>query len=155
MCFFAYDCIAPWSGDCFLGHANYVPAVPLKTPVHIAPVWYLTRYYAMLRGIRPMFDSALPGVLVMFAAIVVLFFLPWIDRGKTKSIRYRSTAYKIILGLFVIAFVWLGYLGLLPPNPLRTGLARVWTFVYFAFFVALFLISKSESTKPVPERVTH
>ena len=152
--FFAIVFFAPEMGGYFLEHANYVPADPLKTPEHIAPVWYFTPYYAMLRAIPPMFDSALPGVLVMFAAIIVLFFLPWIDRGKTKSIRYRSTAFKIILGLFVIAFVWLGYLGLLPPNPVRTGLARVWTFVYFAFFVALFFISKSESTKPVPERVT-
>ena len=153
--FFAIVFFAPEMGGYFLEYANYVPADPLKTPEHIAPVWYFTPYYAMLRATPPLFDSALPGVLVMFGAIILLFFLPWIDRGKVKSIRYRSGIYKIILALFVIAFVWLGYLGILPPSPLRTGIAQVLTLIYFAFFLALYVISKNENTKPVPERVTH
>ncbi|MEM7468896.1 MAG: cytochrome bc complex cytochrome b subunit, partial [Pseudomonadota bacterium] len=153
--FFAVVFFAPEMGGYFLEHANFVPADPLKTPEHIAPVWYFTPFYAMLRATPPILESALPGVLVMFAAIIVLFFLPWIDRNNVRSIRYRSTAYRVILTLFVISFLWLGWLGLKPPTELRTVLAQIWTIVYFLFFVALYFISKSENTKPVPERVTH
>ena len=154
MIFFGVVFFAPEMGGYFLEHANFEPADPLKTPEHIAPVWYFTPYYAMLRATPPLFESALPGVLVMFAAIIVLFFLPWIDRNNVKSIRYRSAAYKVILTLFVISFLWLGWLGLKPPTGLRTALAQIWTIVYFGFFVALYIISKNEQTKPVPERVT-
>ena len=128
---------------------------PLKTPEHIAPVWYFTPYYAMLRATPPMFDSALPGVIVMFAAIIVLFFLPWIDRGTVKSIRYRSGFYKILLGLFVISFVVLGYFGIKPPSDIGTLVSRICTIYYFLYFVLLFMMSATENTKPVPERVTH
>jgi len=108
--FFAIVFFAPEMGGYFLEHANFVPADPLKTPEHIAPVWYFTPYYAILRAI----PIKLLGVLAMFAAIAVLFFLPWIDRGPVRSIRYRSTAYKAILIAFVIAFLILGYYGMQP-----------------------------------------
>lgn len=153
--FFSVVFFAPEMGGYFLEHANFVPADPLKTPEHIAPVWYFTPFYAMLRAIPPLFDSALPGVLVMFAAIIVLFFLPWIDRNKVKSIRYRSGMFKMCLGLFVVSFVVLGYFGLKPSSDVGTFISRLCTFVYFAYFLVLYLISKNENTKPVPQRVTH
>lgn len=153
--FFAVVFFAPEMGGYFLEHANFIPADPLKTPEHIAPVWYFTPFYAMLRATPSMFGSAFPGVMVMGGAIVVLFFLPWIDRGKVRSIRYRSPAFKYNLILLAIAFVVLGYYGLQAPTDLGTILSRVFTVVYFGYFVALWVISGDENTKPVPERVTH
>ncbi|MEM7209306.1 MAG: cytochrome bc complex cytochrome b subunit [Pseudomonadota bacterium] len=153
--FFSIVFFAPEMGGFFLEYANFVPANPLKTPEHIAPVWYFTPYYAMLRATPPLFDSALPGVIVMFAAIIVLFFLPWIDRGVVKSIRYRSQVYKTLLGLFVVSFVVLGYFGIKPPSTIGTLVSQICTVYYFVYFIALYVISKNENTKPVPERVTH
>jgi len=138
-------------GGYFLEHANYVPADPLKTPEHIAPVWYFTPFYAILRAM----PDKLAGVMAMFAAIAVLFFLPWIDRSPVKSIRYRSFKYKAILIAFVIAFLVLGYFGMQPVTLAGTWISRLCSLIYFGFFVALFFISKNEITKPVPERVTY
>ena len=152
--FFAIIAFAPEMGGYFLEYANFVPADPLKTPEHIAPVWYFTPFYAMLRAVPSLFGSAFPGVVVMFAAIIVLFFLPWIDRNETKSIRYRSAKFKISLWVFVVAFVILGYLGIQPPSPAGTLLSQLCTLIYFGYFVALYFISSNEETQPVPERVT-
>ena len=138
-------------GGYFLEHANYVPADPLKTPEHIAPVWYFTPFYAILRAM----PDKLLGVIAMFSAIAVLFFLPWIDRSPVRSIRYRSVAYKVILFAFVISFVVLGYYGMQPVTTAGTWISRLGTLIYFGFFVALFFISKNENTRPVPERVTY
>ncbi len=149
--FFAVVFFAPEMGGYFLEHANFEPADPLKTPEHIAPVWYFTPFYAILRAI----PDKLGGVLAMVAAIFVLFFLPWIDRNNVKSIRYRSGAYKVILGLFAISFIILGYYGMQAPTPTGTLVSRICSIIYFGFFIALFFISRSEKTKPVPERVTH
>ena len=148
--FFAIVFFAPEMGGYFLEHANFVPADPLKTPEHIAPVWYFTPFYAILRAV----PDKLGGVIAMGGAIVLLFFLPWIDRGPVRSIRYRSMAFKFLLFTFAIAFVILGYLGLQQPTTFTTGLSRLCTLIYFGFFVALFFISRNERTKPVPERVT-
>jgi ubiquinol-cytochrome c reductase cytochrome b subunit len=93
--------------------------------------------------------------MAMGGAIVVLFFLPWIDTNPIRSIRYRSLAYKVLLFTFVIAFVILGYLGLQSPTPMGTLLARICSLMYFGFFIGLYFVSKYESTKPLPERVTH
>ncbi len=134
----------------FLEHANFVPANPFKTPEHIAPVWYFTPFYAILRAV----PDKLLGVIAMFAAIVMLFLLPWFDRGKVRSIRYRSGAFKVLLAIFVVSFIGLGYLGALPPTEGRTLAARIFTLGYFGYFIALWFISKNENTKPVPERVT-
>jgi ubiquinol-cytochrome c reductase cytochrome b subunit len=134
----------------FLEAANFVPANPFKTPEHIAPVWYFTPFYAILRAV----PDKLLGVIAMFAAIVMLFLLPWFDRGKVRSIRYRSGAFKLLLAIFVISFIGLGYLGALPPTVGRTWAARLFTVGYFGYFIALWFISKNENTKPVPERVT-
>ncbi|HIF36075.1 MAG TPA: cytochrome b, partial [Candidatus Thioglobus sp.] len=102
---------APALNGYFLEHANFIEANPLKTPEHIAPLWYLTPFYSVLRAIPPMFGSQFPGVLAMGAAIVILFALPWLDRSPVKSIRYRSPIYKWVLGVFVVSFIMLGWLG--------------------------------------------
>jgi len=101
-----------------------------------------------------MFGSQFPGVMVMGAAIVVLFFLPWIDRSPVKSIRYRGNCFKIALAVFVISFIILGWLGTQPSTPGMTILAQIFTALYFAYFVALWFIPGFEKTKPVPERLT-
>jgi ubiquinol-cytochrome c reductase cytochrome b subunit len=147
----------PEGGGYFLESPNFEPADPLKTPAHIAPVWYFTPYYAMLRAIT--FDigplsSKFLGVIVMGAAVVILFFLPWLDRCEVKSIRYRGRIYKIMLGLFVAAFALLGYLGTQPPTDVKTMLAQLGTAVYFAFFLLMPIYSKMDQNKPVPDRVT-
>jgi len=140
----------PDGGGYMLEHANFIPADPLKTPPHIAPVWYFTPFYAILRAV----PNKLGGVMAMGAAIVVLFLLPWIDQCRVKSIRYRSIIYKINLSAFVVAFVVLGYLGMQPATPGKTLAAQVFSLIYFGFFVVLYFTSKNEKTKPVPERVT-
>ncbi|MDQ7015712.1 MAG: cytochrome b N-terminal domain-containing protein [Gammaproteobacteria bacterium] len=142
---------APEMGGYFLEHANFVPADPLKTPEHIAPVWYFTPFYAILRAV----PDKLLGVIAMGASIVILFVLPWLDRNGIRSIRFRSLAYKLNLAIFVISFVVLGWLGMQPSTPTLTLFSQIFSALYFSFFLALFLISKNEKTKPVPERVTN
>ena len=139
----------PEMGGYFLEYANFVPANQFKTPEHIAPVWYFTPFYAILRAV----PDKLLGVIAMFSAIVVLFLLPWFDRGKVRSIRYRSTSFKWLLAMLVVSFVGLGYLGALPATGTRTLFAQIFSVGYFGFFVGLWFISKNEVTKPVPERV--
>ncbi len=144
----------PEMGGYFLEHPNFDPADSLKTPPHIAPVWYFTPFYAMLRAVPSFAGTQVWGVLVMFAAILVLFFLPWLDRSPVKSIRYRGLSFKLALAAFVISFLILGYLGALPTTPARTSVAQICTILYFAFFVVLPILPAFEKTKPVPERVT-
>ena len=140
----------PDGGGFFLEHPNFEPADPLKTPEHIAPVWYFTPYYAMLRAVPDKFG----GVIVMGGAVLILFFLPWLDRSPVKSIRYRGVLYKSAIALLVISFVVLGYLGTQAPTPGKTLVARIGTIVYFLFFLLMPIYTKLDSTKPVPERVT-
>lgn len=141
---------APEMKGYFLEHDNFVPANPLATPEHIKPVWYFTPFYAILRAV----PDKLWGVIAMGGAIVMLFLLPWFDRGKVKSIRYRSTAYKVILVTFIVSFVALGWLGMQSGSTVQTYFSRTFSVLYFGFFIALWFISKNENTKPVPERVT-
>ena len=160
---------APEVGGYFLEAPNFVPADPLTTPAHIAPVWYFTPFYAMLRAVPSMFSSQFPGVAVMGAATLILFALPWLDRGKVKSVRYRGPIYKYFLTAFVISFLVLGYLGVVPTTvwgqlpktlPLIGGLdvativARVLTAVYFAFFILMPWYTAIDKEKPEPTRVT-
>ena len=140
----------PDGGGYFLEHANFIASDPLKTPEHIAPVWYFTPFYAILRAV----PYKLMGVGTMGAAIVVLFFLPWIDRCKVKSIRYRSSIFKVNLAVFVVSFVVLGWLAMQHVTENITMLSRVFTVLYFGFFIVLYITSKNEKTKPVPDRVT-
>ncbi|MGY6273913.1 cytochrome b [Methylomonas sp. MgM2] len=140
----------PEMGGYFLEHANFIPADPLKTPEHIAPVWYFTPFYAILRAVPDKFA----GVIAMGGAIVVLFMLPWLDRSPVKSIRYRGGIFKKALLLFVIAFIGLGYLGTQPATPVATTIARVFTAIYFGFFLLMPIYTRWEKTKPVPDRLT-
>ncbi len=151
MAFCAVVFFAPDMGGYFLEHANFEPANAMKTPEHIAPVWYFTPFYAILRAI----PDKLGGVVMMGLAIILLFLLPWLDRSPVLSIRYRGWMYKLSLALFTVAFVALGYLGMQTPTPTYTNLARVATFIYFAFFLILPWLPRVEKTKPVPERVTY
>ena len=145
---------APGLNGYFLEHANFIEANPLQTPEHIAPLWYLTPFYSVLRAVPPMFGSQFPGVLAMGASLLILFFLPWLDRSPVKSIRYRSPIYKWVLGVFVISFVMLGWLGVQPVTPLNVFLARVFTVLYFAFFVLMPWYTSIGKFKEVPERLT-
>jgi ubiquinol-cytochrome c reductase cytochrome b subunit len=140
---------APDMGGYFLEHANFEPADQLRTPEHIAPVWYFTPFYAILRAV----PNKLVGVALMGSAVLVLFFFPWLDRCRVKSIRYRSWGYKVALMIFAITFVTLGYLGLQPATGMVPTLSLVFTIVYFAFFALLPFYTRSEKTKPVPTRV--
>ena len=145
---------APGLNGYFLEHANFIEANPLQTPEHIAPLWYLTPFYSVLRAVPPMFGSQFPGVLAMGASLLILFFLPWLDRSPVKSIRYRSPIYKWVLGIFVISFIMLGWLGIQPVTPLNVFLARVFTALYFAFFILMPWYTSIGKTKEVPERLT-
>jgi ubiquinol-cytochrome c reductase cytochrome b subunit len=146
---------APEMGGFFIEHPNFEPANPLKTPEHIAPVWYFTPFYAMLRAVPAFFGTQVWGVLVMGGAIVLLFFLPWLDRAPVKSIRYRGPIYKVALALFVVVFVVLGYCGLKPAvQPFKT-LSVVGTIYYFAFFLLMPWYTRIDSHKPEPQRVTY
>jgi ubiquinol-cytochrome c reductase cytochrome b subunit len=145
---------APTFGGLFLEAPNFQPANPLQTPLHIAPVWYFTPYYAMLRAVPPMFGSQFPGVLVMFAAILIFFALPWLDRSPVKSVRYKGQIFKVALGVFAVSFVALAYLGMMPASPTATLMSQIFTSLYFAFFLLMPIYSKLDKTKPVPERVT-
>ncbi|MCP5271729.1 MAG: cytochrome bc complex cytochrome b subunit [Burkholderiaceae bacterium] len=188
---------APEMGGYFLEFNNFIPADPLKTPAHIAPVWYFTPYYSMLRATTdPMvnvfavlvalgtvgallkvrasglgkigiivgglvviallktFDAKFWGVVVMGGAVVIMFFLPWLDYSPAKSIRYRPTWHKYMYALFVVDMLVLGYLGIQPPSDIGTLVAQVGTVFYFGFFVLMPWWSQVGEFKPVPDRVT-
>ncbi len=141
----------PEMGGYFLEAPNFTPADSLKTPEHIAPVWYFTPYYSILKAVP---NQGL-GVIAMAASLVVLFFLPWLDRSPVLSIRYKSPIFKVALMLFVVCFFILGYLGMKAPNEMRTLVARICTIYYFGFFLLMPWWSQMGTTKPVPTRVTH
>ncbi len=141
---------APTMGGFFLEHDNFEPVNALQTPPEISPVWYFTPFYAILRAT----PNKLAGVLLMGAAVLLPIFLPWLDRCRVKSIRYRGWPFKVALGLFAVSFICLGYLGLqraVPPIPVLSRFAAV---PYFAFFVLMPWYTRNEKTKPVPTRVT-
>jgi ubiquinol-cytochrome c reductase cytochrome b subunit len=135
----------------FLENANFVPADPLKTPEHIAPVWYFTPFYAILRAI----PSQLGGVIAMGFAVVLFCFLPWLDRSPVKSIRYRGWRYKFALTAFTISFVILGWLGMQAPTPMYTWMARIFSGIYFLYFLLMPIYTSNDNDKPVPDRVTN
>jgi ubiquinol-cytochrome c reductase cytochrome b subunit len=163
---------APEMGGYFLEPPNFEPANPLKTPEHIAPVWYFTPYYAMLRAVPAIAGSQFPGVAVMGGAVLIFFLLPWLDRGKVRSIRYRGPLYKMFFTSFIISFLVLGYLGTVssgawgnlpfsipffnPSGYVATAAAQILTVVYFAFFFLMPWYTKKDipNEKPVPARVT-
>jgi ubiquinol-cytochrome c reductase cytochrome b subunit len=153
--FFVLFCIVvffvPTLGGLFLEAPNFDPANPLSTPEHIAPVWYFTPYYAILRAVP---DQRL-GALLMLIAVVSFLFLPWLDRSPVKSMRYRGWMSRTALALFVLAFIVLGYLGLQPAEGLYVILARIFAVIYFAYFWLMPWYSKVDAVKPVPARVTY
>ena len=142
---------APAFGGWFLEHDNFSEANRLVTPAHIKPVWYYTPYYAMLRVV----PHKLSGVIVMFGAIAVLFLIPWLDRAKVKSYRYRGKLSWALLLSFAVSFIWLGKIGAgTGTDPVETIIGRVLTAFYFLFFFTMPIWTKIDKTKPVPERVT-
>jgi ubiquinol-cytochrome c reductase cytochrome b subunit len=145
---------APTFGGLFLESPNFTPANPLQTPPHIAPVWYFTPFYAMLRAVPSFAGTQVWGVLVMGASILVLFFVPWLDRSPVASIRYRGPLYKLMLAIFVVSFIALGICGLKPPAGIYPNVAKVCTFLYFAFFLLMPWYTRFDRVKPVPERLT-
>jgi ubiquinol-cytochrome c reductase cytochrome b subunit len=149
--YFAAVFYAPEMGGLFLEVDNFEPADPLKTPEHIVPSWYFTPYYAILRAI----PNAALGAVFLVAAVLLFVFLPWLDRCSVKSIRYRGWQYKVALFSFVVSFVVLGYLGMQPATGVYILLARIFTIIYFAFFLLMPFYTKLEKTKPVPHRVVY
>lgn len=160
---------APEMGGYFLEANNFIPANPMVTPTHIAPVWYFTPYYSILRAVPPVLNSQFPGVAAMGLSVMIFALLPWLDRSPVKSIRYRGSLYKKWLVLFVLSFAVLGYLGTKPSNvwgvfeastwlvggaDRATIVARIFTLTYFLFFILMPWYTKKDKTKPVPERVT-
>ncbi|MEO7151995.1 MAG: cytochrome bc complex cytochrome b subunit [Burkholderiaceae bacterium] len=197
MIFSAVLFFAPEFGGYFLEYNNFIPADPLKTPAHIAPVWYFTPFYSMLRATNDLlvnvlcavvaiaavlavlrgrlggmmkigvlvaavvavallktFDAKFWGVVVMGGAVIILFFLPWLDRSPVKSIRYRPDWHKIVYGGFVFFFLVLGYLGSQPPSDIGNYASQIGTLFYFGFFLLMPWWSRLGSFKPVPDRVT-
>ena len=140
----------PEAGGLFLEAPNFEIANPLKTPEHIAPVWYFTPYYSVLRAIPDKFW----GFVFFAASVAIPFLLPWLDRSPVKSIRYRGRASKVALVTFISSFIILGVLGVWAPTPGRTLLAQICTVIYFGFFLAMPFYTSMEKTKPVPDRVT-
>jgi ubiquinol-cytochrome c reductase cytochrome b subunit len=197
MVFTAVVFFAPEAGGYFLEYNNFIPADPFKTPLHIAPVWYFTPFYSMLRATTDVmvnvlcvvialgavltvlkgslsskakgavlvgavvaavllktFDAKFWGVVVMGGAVIILFFLPWLDHSPVKSIRYRPTWHSYLYGVFVVFFVVLAYLGIQPPSDVGTIIAQIGTLFYFGFFLLMPSWSQMGQFKPVPDRVT-
>jgi len=142
---------SPDMGGYFLEHANFEPANTMATPEHIAPVWYFTPYYAILRAV----PNKLWGAILMGGAVLLPLFLPWLDRSRVKSIRYRGWIYKSALGLFAISFLVLGWLGLQPAEGTYVLLARIFSVFYFGFFLLMPYYTAVDKTKPVPDRVVY
>lgn len=197
MAFSAILFFAPEFGGYFLEYNNFIPADPLKTPLHIAPVWYFTPYYSMLRATTTelvyvlvalvalgavvailkgrfsaaakgaiaigaliacalllVFEPKFWGVVVMGGAVVIMFFLPWLDYAEAKSIRYRPTWHKWMYAAFVVVFAILGYLGVQPPSPVGERVSQIGTLFYFGFFLLMPWWSRIGQSRPVPDRVT-
>jgi ubiquinol-cytochrome c reductase cytochrome b subunit len=167
--FFAILFFGPEMGGYFLEYNNFLPADPLQTPAHIAPVWYFTPFYAMLRAVPALFGSQFAGVAVMGAGVIILFFLPWLDKSPVRSIRYKGPIFRTALAIFVFSFLVLGYLGVATTDvwgkmpevlpiiggvEVATIVSRVLTLAYFAFFLAMPWYSRIDKCKPEPERLT-
>ena len=153
--FLIFYCVAvffaPEMGGLFLEVDNFEPANPLQTPEHIVPAWYYTPYYAILRAV----PNKLMGTIILVSAVLCFVLLPWLDKCKVKSIRYRGWQYKVALYFFAISFLVLGYLGMQPATGIYVILARIFTIIYFAFFLLMPFYTRFEKTKPVPNRVVY
>jgi ubiquinol-cytochrome c reductase cytochrome b subunit len=141
----------PTFGGLFLESPNFEPANPLSTPEHIAPAWYFTPYYAILRAV----PNQRLGALLLLLAVAAFLFLPWLDRSPVKSIRYKGWMSRTALALFTLSFVALSYLGLQPATGVYVVLARIFTGIYFLFFLLMPFYTRLEPVKPVPDRVVY
>ena len=139
----------PEGGGYFLELANFEEANPLVTPEHIAPVWYYAPYYTMLRAI----PDPLGGLIVMAAAVAILFVVPWLDRSNVASIRYKGILSKIAIVLFVVSFITLGYLGTVTVTETGKIMSVICTVMYFAFFLLMPIYTSIEKTYEVPDRL--
>src|SRR5579883_297762 len=148
--FFSIVFFGPDMNGFFLEPENYVPANSLQTPEHIAPVWYMTPFYAILRAIPNKFL----GLAAMAAAIALMFVMPWLDRSPVRSIRYKGMYSKMAICVFVISFVGLGYIGIEPVSELRTVLAQFFALGYFGFFLLMPFYTRFETVKALPEQLT-
>ena len=141
----------------FLGHAdNYIPANPLSTPAHIVPEWYFWPFYAILRAftVDVILPAKLWGVLAMFSSILLLFFLPWLDKSPVRSGNYRPL-FRMFFVLLLIDIAILGYCGGAAAEEPFVMISQVATMYYFAhFLVILPLISKLERTRPLPASIS-
>ena len=139
----------PEGGGYFIEMANFEEANPLITPEHIAPVWYYAPYYTMLRAV----PDPLGGLIVMGSAVAIFFVVPWLDRSKVASIRYKGIYSKIALSMFAISFITLGYLGTVGVTEVRKTVSLICTVLYFAYFLLMPIYTKFETTKEVPNRL--
>ncbi|MDH3553790.1 MAG: cytochrome b N-terminal domain-containing protein, partial [Gammaproteobacteria bacterium] len=151
MVFSAVVFFAPDMGGYFLEHANFEPANLTATPEHIAPVWYFTPFYAILRAV----PDKLWGFILFVFAVLLPVFLPWLDRARVKSVRYRGWIYKSALAIFVVTFLTLGWLGTMPAENIYVIAARIFSALYFAFFLLMPYYTTIDKTKPVPDRVVY
>ena len=140
----------PEMGGFFLEYANFEIANSLKTPEHIAPVWYFTPYYSMLRAV----PDKLGCFIIMGAAIAILFVLPWLDRSPVRSMRYKGNISRAALLIFAAVFIILGYFGVKALTAGRTILAQICTVLYFSYFIGIYFWTKYETTRPEPARIT-
>jgi ubiquinol-cytochrome c reductase cytochrome b subunit len=147
---------APELGGYVLEYNNFIPADPLRTPTHIAPVWYFTPFYSILRANTINFlwiDAKIWGVIFMGLAVMILFLLPWLDRSPVKSIRYKGPIFKFALALFAVTFVVLGYFGTQPVTDVGTIISQICSVIYFLFFILMPWYTAIDKCKPEPERV--
>ena len=142
---------APEMGGYFLEHNNFVPADPLRTPEHIAPIWYFTPFYSILRAV----PNQLGGVIAMGLAVFIFALLPWLDRSPVRSIRYRGWYYRVALGIFVLSFLALGWLGMQGTSVVYTWLTRGFSVLYFLFFILMPFYTRWDKDRPVPDRVVY
>jgi len=140
----------PTLGNLFMEEANFEPANPLSTPEPIAPSWYFTPYYAILRAV----PNQRLGALLLLVAVLAFFFLPWLDRSPVKSVRYRGWLFRGFLAIFTVSFLALMYLGMRPATGGYVTAARVFAVGYFSFFLLMPWYTRRDRVKPVPERVT-
>ncbi len=138
-------------GGYFLEYSNFEPANLLATPEHIAPVWYFTPFYSILRAV----PDKLWGAMLMGGSVILPMFLPWLDRSRVRSIRYRGWIYKSALTCFAISFIVLGWLGTQPAEAVYVLAARFFGIIYFAFFLLMPYYTALDKTKPVPDRVVY
>ena len=139
----------PEGGGYFLELANFEEANPLVTPEHIAPVWYYAPYYTMLRAVPDPFG----GLIVMAAAVAIIFVVPWLDRSNVASIRYKGILSKIAIVMFVVSFITLGYLGTVTVTETGKIMSIICTVMYFAFFLLMPIYTSIEKTYEVPKRL--